>query len=80
MPAVDRKSPQIDEEVLFFQLFLLGKQSGTAACQHPLLTHSALLWLILQADINPNDEGGRGFLILRILKLYALGLRLMPKQ
>lgn len=34
----------------------------------------------LQADINPNDEGGRGFLILRILKLYALGLRLMPKQ
>lgn len=34
----------------------------------------------LQADINPNDEGGRRFLILRILKLYALGLRLMPKQ
>lgn len=24
----------------------------------------------LQADINPYDEEGRGFLILRILKLY----------
>lgn len=44
--AGDRKSPQIDEEVLFFQLFLLCKPSGRDAGQHPLLTRSTLLQLI----------------------------------